>query len=223
MSLKIYEVEFKNSWPYEQPVAVRVAAEADPIILDTGNTSDRMYRIYHRYPDQHVSWALVEGLDPYCEELEPLAGRTDAIWIQIDYFIFDSHRQADDARLKKLRRLLQTKGLKAVPFPPDIRPEAYRIGVHEDAFHTLRLDDKLRREPFHVLHVSEISNIPIINDGSIPEGIDFGWVDVQVSTFRRYETIPVYRELLQHLRGYCGCLEGLIDQNRKSRPRKAMP
>jgi anti-anti-sigma factor len=75
IALKIYEFEFKTSWPYEQPVAVHVAADTDPIILDTGNTNDGMYRTYLRYPDQHVSWALVEGLDPFSEAAEPLAGR----------------------------------------------------------------------------------------------------------------------------------------------------
>jgi len=135
MPLKIYQMEYKNSFPYEQAVAVRVAEPADPIALDVEMDANRMHRIYRRHPHQHVSWALVEGFDKYDYSAESLAGKAGDIWVQFDYTVFGTHHRPDDRRLDKLRKKLKTSGLDAVPFPAAIRPEALHLDGYADAFH----------------------------------------------------------------------------------------
>jgi hypothetical protein len=131
--------------------------------------------------------------------------------VQIEYVIFGSHRRQDDQRINRLRKKLKKKGLDAIPFPAEIRPQAHHIGTYNDAFHSHRLEGDLPRSPFHILFVSEISDIPTINSHTIPEDIDFAWVSVQVVTYRPYQTIPTYRELLATLDQYAACFDGAID------------
>jgi hypothetical protein len=210
MLRKIYDFEFLNQWPYEKDVAVRVAAEDEPIVLRTDGQNARMHRTYLRFPDRHVSWALVEGADPYDHSLASFAARVGEIWVQIEYAVFTSRKRSDDTRLDGLRRTLQAEGLDAIPFPPDLRPAAYHIGTYDDAFHTFRHEGEVRRQPFHVLYVSELGDLPIINYHTIPEDEDFTWVDAQVVTYGRYDALPTYAELLDRLARYCACFDGSI-------------
>jgi hypothetical protein len=210
MLIKIYGFEFPNSWPYAKDVAVRVATDRDPIVLEADDRR-RMYRTYLRHPDRHVSWALIEGIAPYDFAPESLAARVGEIWVQIEYSLFSSRQRAADVRLHRLRHTLRQDGLDALPFPPGLRSTEHHIGTHEDAFHTMRLEGKIRRQPFNVLYVSELSDLPIINDHTIPEGEDFAWVDAQVVTYGRYDTIPTYGELLDRLGRYCSGFDGWFD------------
>jgi len=211
MPLKVYEILHTNSFPYEQAVAVRVAEPGDPITLDTDQDNKRMHRVYRRHPYQHISWGLVEGFDQFNYAPEVVGGRDGEIWVQVEYVIFGSHHRPDDQRIKRLRKNLKKKGLAAIPFPAEIRPQAHHIGAYNDAFHSLRLEGDLLRSPYHILFVSEISDVPVINDHTIPEDIDFAWVSAQVVTYRPYQTIPTYRELIATLDQYAGCFDGAID------------
>ena len=74
MLIKVYEFEFLDAWPYAKDVAVRVAADRDPIVLADDDRS-RMYRTYLRHPDRYVSWGLIEGFDPYDHAPESFAAR----------------------------------------------------------------------------------------------------------------------------------------------------
>jgi hypothetical protein len=211
--IKVYQFEFPNSWPYAKDVAVRVAVDHDPIGIAVASADqDRMDRTYRRFPDQHVSWAFIEGFDPYDHAPESFAARVGEIWVQIEYSLYSSRHRADDARLERLRRTLREDGINALPFPPELRPDEHHIGTYKDAFHTLRLEGTVSRQPFHVLYVSELGDIPIINDHTIPEDIDFAWVDAQVVTFGRYDALPTYQELLDRLDRYCGIFDGWFDQ-----------
>ncbi len=210
MPLKIYQIEYRNSFPYEQAVAVRIADLDDPITLDTQMDTDRMHRVYSRHPYQHVTWALVEGFDKYDYSAEKLAGKNEDTWVQIDYTIFGTHHRPDDKRIGELRQKLQKSGLKAVPFPAAIRPDSLHLDGYEDAFHSYRLEGDLHRKPYHLLYVSKLSDIPTINHHTIPEDLDFAWVTVQIATYRRYDTIPSYREILGRLEQYVASFDGLI-------------
>jgi hypothetical protein len=211
MLTKIYDIEFTNTWPYEKDVAVRVAAPDDPIVLLADNGHDRMHRTFLRFPDRHVSWALVEGASTYDHSLETFAARAGEIWVQVEYAIFTSRRRSDDVRLDGLRRRLRADGLAAIPFPPELRPDEHHIGAYEDAFHLFRLESDVRRQPFNVLYVSELSDIPLINHHTIPDDEDFAWVDAQVVTYGRYDALPTYGELLDRLGRYCGSFDGWFD------------
>jgi hypothetical protein len=218
MLKKIYDIEYINKWPYEKDVGVRVANDDDPIVLDDDDSDDRMHRAYLRLPDRHVSWAIIEGLPRYDHAPDAVDPRFGEIWVQIEYTIFTSRRRGDDTRLERLRRTLRKGGLDAIPFPPGLRPDQLHLDGYTDAFHTLRLEGELTRQPFNVLYVSRLSDIPPINHHTIPEDRDFAWVDVQVVTYGRYDAIPTYRELPNRLDHYCGCFDGLIDENLSRSP-----
>jgi hypothetical protein len=155
---------------------------------------------------------LVEGFEQFDYSPEGMCGRAGEVWVQIDYSVFGSLHRPDDKRIQRLRKKLKSKGLDAIAFPEDIRPTEVHVGGYKDAFNSRRLEGDLLREPFHVLYVSERGKYPIVNYGSIPEGVDFDWIAVEVSTYRVYESLPTYRELLTTLERYVDCFNGLIDQ-----------
>lgn len=212
MLKKIYEIEFVNQWPYEKDVAVRVADAGQPITLVADDRHGRMHRVYDRFPDRHVSWALLGGFDRFDHALESFAARVGEIWVQTEYALFSSRRQSDDARLDSLRRTLRTDGLDTIPFPPDLRPEAFHIGSYNDAFHTFRHEGSLLRQPYHVLYVSELSDLPIINHRTIPDDVDFAWVNAQVVTYGPCDTLPTYQQLLDRLGRYAQALDAWLAQ-----------
>jgi hypothetical protein len=91
-------------------------------------------------------------------------------------------------------------------FPKDLRPGRVILQGDDEShpWDTLRLEGKTPPDhPTSAFIITEQSDLPYINNHTIPESIDHEFVHAAVVTYDFYETPPSYDELLNRLDKYC--------------------
>jgi hypothetical protein len=86
----------------------------------------------------------------------------------------------------------------------------------------MRLEGK--RPPDHAtsaLYVRERSDLPWINNHTIPDGIDYDAVRAEVVTYDLYPVPPRLGELMRRLDAYCDWFAGVVAGHPGPRPKSA--
>jgi len=211
--LKLYKVKSINVWPYEDVVSVTFVERKARAALAVEFADEVKYRCYRRHPDQFIELAPIETYDESWEgaddgrEVSPyrlFAHRSLAL--QIEYVVFQSYKAADYPKLQGLIDQIKKGVLTPTSFPKDLRPS--RVILHGDdeshPWDTLHTDCKAPPDrPTSAFIIAEHSDLPYINNHTIPESIDYEFVHAAVVTYDFFETPPTYDELLNRLDKYC--------------------
>jgi hypothetical protein len=166
------------------------------------------------------SWEEVHRLEisPYQLLVDrPLA-------MQVDYVLFDSWRAGDFAKNQALADDIKKGKLTPLAFPPELRPQRVVVEGDDESHPWSALHLEGTKPPDHptsAFYVSERSDCPIINHRTIPDGMDFGFVQVAVVNYGFYEKPPTYDELLTRLDQYCEWFATIRAESSGSSSRKA--
>jgi len=211
--LKLYKVKSISVWPYEDVVSVTFVERKTRAALAVDFTQEAKYRLYRRHPDQFIEMAPIETYDEFWEGADD--GREISPYrlfphrplaLQIEYVLFHSYRAAEYPKLQGLIEQIKNGLLTPTSFPKDLRPA--RVILHGDdeshPWDTLHTDCKTPSDrPTSAFIIAEHSELPYINNHTIPESIDYEFVHAAVVTYDFYETPPTYDELLNRLDKYC--------------------
>jgi hypothetical protein len=226
--LKLYRIKHANVWPYESVSSVtpveREACAAVPADFHDEST----YRCYRRHPDQFVDLAPMEAYDESWEgsvyEISPYQLIADRpLAFQIEYVVFRSWRAADYVKLQPLIDLIKKGGLEVLGFPADLRPgRAILMGDDEShPWERHRLEGTQPPDhPTSAFIIPERSDLPYINDHTIPEGIDYQFVQAAVVSYDFYEIPPTYDWLMKRLDRYCGWFGAMTGKAEKNKAPK---
>jgi hypothetical protein len=224
--LKLYKVKNIHIWPYEDVASVAFVERKARATLAVDFTQAAKYRLYRRHPDQFIELAPIETYDESWEgadngrEISPyrlFAHRPLAL--QIEYVLFQSYRAADYPKLQGVIEQIKKGILTPNSFPKDLGPT--RVILHGDdeshPWETLHTDGKQPPDhPTSAFFITEQSDLPYINNHTIPESIDHQFVHAAVVTYDFYKTPPTYDELLNRLDKYCKW----FDQRLSGKPSK---
>ncbi len=216
--LKVYRIKSTNVYPYDDVQSVKLVDRAAPALLVADLRAETTYRCYRRHPGQFLTLAAMEPYDESWEgdsgpEVSPyqlLAERPLAY--QVEYVLFQSWRAADYEKLESLVQRVKSGVLDTSGLPDALRPGRCQTEADEesDPWQSLRLNGT--RPPDHptsTFLVTERSKFPYINNHTIPEGIDYGFVQASVVNYDFYPTPPRYGELMDRLDTYCDWFESV--------------
>jgi len=221
--LKLYKLKQISVWPYEDVASVSFVERKARAALAFDFAENAKYRCYRRHPDQFVDLAPIEVYDESWEgadngrEISPYRLFPHRpLTLQIEYVMFQSYRAADYPKLHGLIEQIKRGILTPSTFPTDLRPA--RVILHGDdeshPWETLRNDGKQPPDhPTSAFIIAEHSDLPFINDHTIPKSIDHEFVHAAVVTYDFYETPPTYDELLNRLDKYCNWFDQRLSES----------
>lgn len=225
--LKLYRIRHANVWPYECVESVTLVERASPALLTADFKGESTYRFYRRHPNQFVELAPMEDYDDQWEgagglEISPYQLIADRpLALQIEYVLYRSWRKADYPKLQELIQRVKQGGVDALDFPDDLRP-ARAILQGDDESHpweSRRLEGTHPPDrPTSAFIIPEHSGLPYINDHTIPDRIDYEFVQAAVVTYDFYETPPTYDALMKRLDRYCAWFEKRRSDSPPSNP-----
>jgi hypothetical protein len=229
--LKRYCVKEFNVWPYEGVESVTLVERKARVVLTADFEGDRRYRCYRRHPGQFVSLAPMEAYSESwegggCREISPyqlLADRPLAI--QIEYVLFQSWKASDYPKLQGLIDNIKNGVLTPLAFPQDLRPARVILGADADSHPWEVRRHEGTQPPDHptsAFIVIEHSDVPYINEHTVPEGVDYEFVQAAVVNYDFYKTPPTYDDLMKRLDKYCLWFEKLLSGTRQA-PLKRPP
>jgi hypothetical protein len=224
--LKLYRIKEINIWPYEDVVSVTPVDRNARATLTVDFADGTKYRVYRRHPNQFIDLAPMETYDESWEgaddgrEISPYRLFADRpLAMQIEYVLFHSYKAADYSKLHGLIENIKKGILTPSAFPKDLRPA--RVILHGDdeshPWDSLRLEGtKPPDHPTSAFIITEHSDIPYINNHTIPECIDYEYVHAAVVKYEFYKTPPTFDELLKRLDKYCEWFEKRLSESAKN-------
>jgi hypothetical protein len=210
--VEVYQIETLKRWPYQSVTSVTFARPSERLTLATKLDDYRTkYRCYLG-EGQYFDWALVPhnfyraSTVPNDEALEispTRLMRPQERWIQVEYVMFFSSSPADDSRLVPARARHASGSLGFLGLPKALRPESVKIGTFEDPHYAWYNGDGGVEKAVTALFISQPSNLPYINNQTIPEGAEYEHVTACVFRYRPYKVAPTYNDCLKDLQAYC--------------------
>lgn len=216
---KLYQTRSINVYPYQDVISVRPVALDSLVEVDCDLRDHFAYRMYRPGHAQYVSVAPIELLEEQWEwasgpETSPFQLRaSNRFAMQIEYVVFDSYRMTDHAVLQPIIDRIRKGSLTLADFPAAIRPERI-IMEADDRSHpwdTLRLEGtQPPLQSTSAFYVSTPHELPIINHHTIPDGLDFDFVQAAAVHYVVANRLPIYGELLANLDRYCQWFDKML-------------
>jgi hypothetical protein len=227
--IKRFQIREFNHWPYNAVESVMLVDRREPVIVPAGMQGDIHYRCYLRHPDQYLFVASMQPYDPSWEKSEALEVSVyqlkveQPLAMQIEYVLFESYLASDHAKLRPLLEEIKSGALTPESFPVSLRPDSVMTTAKGaiNPWQDRRLDGK--QPPDHavsVFYVTEKSELPYINNHTIPEHLDFDFVQAAVVTYDFYEVPPTYQILMNRLGKYVNWLEDRLRSKPRGKNRK---
>ncbi|HEX4053842.1 MAG TPA: hypothetical protein VHX86_06225 [Tepidisphaeraceae bacterium] len=221
--LKLYRIKEINIWPYEDVVSVTPVDRNARATLTVDFAEGTKYRCYRHHPGQFVDLAPMETYDESWEgadngrEISPYRLFADRpLAMQIEYVLFHSYKASDYSKLHELIENIKKGILTPSTFPKHLRP-ARVILQGDDESHpwsSLRLDGTTPPDhPTSAFIIAEHSDLPYINNHTIPKCIDHEYVHAAIVNYDFYKTPPTYDELLKRLDKYCDWFQKLLSES----------
>lgn len=135
--------------------------------------------------------------------------------LQFEYVLFRSYRAQDYALVEPVIDLVKGGGLEALRFPPDLRPDRALLVGDAEGDPAWAWHNELRPppdRPVTTFLISERSDIPFINDHTVPEHVDHQFVYAAVTAYGLFEAPPTYREALETLQRYCVWFDSVLER-----------
>ena len=221
--LNLYQIKEINIWPYEDVVSVTPVDRDARATLTVDFTDGMKYRCYRHHPDQFIDLAPMETYAESWEgsddgrEISPYRLFADRpLAIQIEYVLFQSYKAADYPKLCGLIENIKNGNLTASTFPKHLRPARVILQGDEKShpWSSLRLDGTTPPDhPTSAFIIAEHSDLPYINNHTIPKCIDHEYVHAAVVNYDFYKTPPTYDDLLKRLDKYCDWFEKLLSES----------
>jgi DNA-binding winged helix-turn-helix (wHTH) protein len=203
--IRTYYVNHLDRWPYESTTSHQSERIDQPIALDTNLQIGTTYRCLASRASQYIDWGLLghninngEREDAFGNALVTTKVILPAeLWIQVEYVLFHANTADADLTIAPFRDHLMTHGC-TNPSPQGIvQPVDFRIGNNNDPhFQWFQFGDSPASEQTYVF-VSSISDLPYINQHTIPNAIAFQFVHASIIDLRRYSSPITYRELFK--------------------------
>jgi DNA-binding winged helix-turn-helix (wHTH) protein len=200
-----YYVNHLDRWPYESTTTHGSEPVDQPIAIATNLQTGTTYRCVGSRASQYIDWGLL-GHNINNGEREDASGNgllstktilPAELWIQVEYVLFHANTAPADLTIAPFRDHLMVHGC-TKPSPQGIvQPVSVRIGYNNDPhFQWFQLGEAPTAEQTYVF-VSSISDIPYINQHTIPNATAFQFVHASIIDLRRYTKPITYRELFK--------------------------